>query len=59
MQQSVAFFLGANTPRGFVSLIPDLMREPGLRLSALKAGPGGGKSTFLRSVAQWVEPMRT
>lgn len=59
MQRSVAFFLGANTPRGFVSLIPDLMREPGLRLSALKAGPGCGKSTFLRSVAQWEEPVRT
>jgi hypothetical protein len=59
MQQSVAFFLGANTPRGFVSLIPHLAQEPGLRLSALKAGPGCGKSTFLRSVAAWEEPVRT
>ena len=59
MQQSVAFFLGANTSRGFVSLIPDLAREPGLSLSALKAGPGCGKSTFLRSVAAWEEPLRT
>lgn len=59
MQRSVAFFLGANTPRGFVSLIPELAREPGLRLSALKTGPGCGKSTFLRGVAAWEEPVRT
>ena len=51
-----AFFLGANTPRGFVSLVPELAREPGLRLSALKAGPGCGKSTFLRSLNLMEEP---
>ncbi len=59
MSQQIAFFLGANTPRGFVSLFPELACEPGLRLSAIKSGPGCGKSTFLRSVAAWEEPVRT
>lgn len=59
MSQQIAFFLGANTPRGFVSLFSDLAGEPGLRLSAIKSGPGCGKSTFLRSVAAWEEPVRT
>lgn len=59
MQLPIAFFLGANTPRGFLSLFPCLAEEPGLRLSPLKTGPGCGKSTFLRSVADWEEPRRT
>lgn len=58
MSKQIAFFLGANTSRGFVSLYPDLAKEPDLRLSAIKGGPGCGKSTFLRSVAAWEEPMR-
>lgn len=59
MSQQIAFFLGANTPQGFVSLYPRLAEEPGLRISAVKSGPGCGKSTFLRSVADWQEPVRT
>lgn len=59
MSQTIAFFLGANTPKGFVSLFPALEQEPGLRLSAIKSGPGCGKSTFLRSVGAWEEPERT
>ena len=58
MSHHIAFFLGANTPQGFLSLYPQLAKEPGLRISAVKSGPGCGKSTFLRSVAAWEEPMR-
>lgn len=59
MSQRVRFFLGANTPQGFYSLFPQLMGEPKLECSAIKAGPGCGKSTFLRGVADWEEPVRT
>ena len=58
MSHRVRFFLGANTPQGFYSLFPQLMGEPKLECSAIKAGPGGGKSTFLRGVAEWEEPVR-
>ena len=58
MSHQIAFFLGANTPRGFMSLYPHLAGEPDLRISAVKSGPGCGKSTFLRSVAAWDEPVR-
>lgn len=58
MSHQIAFFLGANTPEGFMSLYPHLAEEPGLRISAVKSGPGCGKSTFLRSIAAWEEPMR-
>lgn len=46
------FFLGANTPRGFVSLFDELhdpYREH--RLYIIKGGPGCGKSTLMKRIA--------
>ena len=46
------FFLGANTPRGFVSLFDEL-HDPyrDHRLYIIKGGPGCGKSTLMKRVA--------
>lgn len=46
------FFLGANTPRGFVSRfdqVPDYENDRACYL--LKGGPGSGKSTFMKTFA--------
>ncbi len=45
-----AFFLGANSKDGFVSLFPTLSGE-GRRVYALKGGPGCGKSTLIARLA--------
>lgn len=52
MQQPEAcFFLGANTPAGFVGYMPESYRpEEGWRVYIIKSGPGSGKSTFMRRV---------
>lgn len=52
MQQPEAcFFLGANTPHGFVGYMPQSYRpEEGWRVYIIKSGPGSGKSTFMRRV---------
>ena len=49
---STDFFLGANTPRGFVSLFDEL-HDPyrDRRLYIIKGGPGCGKSTLMKRVA--------
>lgn len=44
------FYLGASTPKGFVSHFDSLFREV-RRLTIIKGGPGCGKSTFMRTVA--------
>lgn len=54
-QGQLIFFLGANTPSGFVSKFGQLT-EPnalgsGSRAYILKGGPGSGKSTIIRKVA--------
>lgn len=50
------FFLGANTPQGFVNRFDQLARqEDGWRCFVIKGGPGCGKSTLLRKVAQAFE----
>lgn len=46
-----SYFLGANTPRGFCSLYGEYPRSRGVYLHVIKAGPGGGKSTFLRALS--------
>ena len=50
--RSPHFFLGANTARGFYSLYSELADpEAGDRVWYIKGGPGNGKSTFMRRVA--------
>lgn len=47
------YFLGANTPRGFCSLFDQSYdRAAGWRVVIIKGGPGTGKSTLMRSVAE-------
>lgn len=43
------FFLGASTPRGFVSHYDSLFEEV-RHLTVIKGGPGCGKSTFMRAI---------
>ncbi len=50
------FFLGANTPQGFVSRFDQLAdASDGWRSFILKGGPGTGKSTLMKRVAKNVE----
>ena len=52
MQSQVRFFLGANSPRGFVSLFSQLEHgEEAWRMFVMKGGPGSGKSTLMKKVA--------
>lgn len=46
------FFLGANTPQGFVSRY-DQLADPadGWREFVIKGGPGTGKSTMMKRIA--------
>ncbi|MCL2488959.1 MAG: hypothetical protein FWE80_09780 [Oscillospiraceae bacterium] len=47
----VTFFLGANTPAGFVEFTGDLYDpHDGWRVYILKGGPGTGKSSLLRAL---------
>lgn len=51
--ESVSFFLGANTPGGFFSLFSELHSpEEGWRLYIIKGGPGTGKSTLMKRIAE-------
>lgn len=50
------YFLGANSPAGFYSLYHELLpEEEAEAVFYLKGGPGCGKSSFLRRVAQRAE----
>ena len=51
------FFLGANTPQGFVSRF-DQLADPtdGWREFVIKGGPGAGKSTLMKMITGWVKP---
>ena len=46
------FFLGANSGAGFVSLYSPLAAEGSRRVYAVKSGPGCGKSTCIRRLAE-------
>lgn len=49
----IAYFLGANSPSGFYSLYPQLIPPESARaIYILKGGPGCGKSTLMRRVAE-------
>ena len=50
-QNELRFFLGANTPQGFVSHFDELLKpDDGWRTFAIKGGPGCGKSTLMKRV---------
>lgn len=57
MSKPLHFFLGANTPQGFVSRF-DQLADPsdGWREFIIKGGPGTGKSTLMKRVAKAFEP---
>ena len=49
--QPVSFFLGANTPSGFVGYLDDLYdAKSGWHAFLIKSGPGTGKNTLIRAV---------
>ena len=52
---NTVFFLGANAPGGFCSLFGELQTAPVTRFHILKGGPGNGKSTYLRTIADAAE----
>lgn len=45
-------FPGANTSRGFFSFFDYLIPEDAQRIFVIKGGPGVGKSTFMRRIAE-------
>ncbi len=50
------YFLGANTPQGFVSRFDQLGNpDDGWRCYVIKGGPGSGKSTLMKKVAAAAE----
>lgn len=49
---NVSYFLGANSGAGFFSLYDGFCRADGDFLHLIKAGPGGGKSGFMRRIAE-------
>lgn len=52
---SVQFFLGANSGGGFYSLYDQFACAGGNKLHLIKAGPGCGKSTFMKTLASKAE----
>ena len=48
-------FLGGNSCRGFFSLYEGFPPEEGALLHIVKGGPGGGKSGFMRAIAEAAE----
>jgi predicted ATPase len=45
-------FPGANTGRGFLSFFDYVIPEDARRIFVIKGGPGVGKSTFMRKIAE-------
>ena len=55
-EPQVRYFLGANSPAGFYSLYDELIDPAEAEgIYILKGGPGCGKSTLMRQVAQRAE----
>ena len=52
---SIDFFLGATTPAGFKGYFEPLRHEPGMQMYLIKSGPGCGKSTLMKRLAQAAE----
>lgn len=56
MDSKIRFFLGANSHKGFVSYFRQLQEhDDDLQLLILKGGPGSGKSSLMKSVADCAE----
>lgn len=56
MQKGKHFYLGANTPEGFFSYYSNLTDyDRTKRLYCIKGGPGSGKSTFMKTIADMTE----
>lgn len=53
--QNTSWFLGANSGNGFSSLYEGFCRADGDFLRVIKAGPGCGKSTFMRRIGEAAE----
>lgn len=53
--QNTSWFLGANSGNGFASLYEGFCRADGDFLRVIKAGPGCGKSTFMRRIGEAAE----
>ena len=52
MAKILRYFMGANTPQGFVSRFDEMGdRRGGWRLTVLKGGPGTGKSTLMHRLS--------
>lgn len=52
----ISYFLGANTPGGFYSLMDKLLDPAKARsIYILKGGPGCGKSTLMKQLGAWAE----
>ena len=49
--RAVDFFLGTTTPAGFKGYFAELCREDGRRMYLIKSGPGCGKSTLMKRLA--------
>ena len=54
-QQTMRWFLGANSAEGFRSLYEDFCRSEGDFLRIIKGGPGCGKSSFMRHIGEAAE----
>lgn len=53
MRTPIRFFMGVNTPGGFVGFLDDLYdADDGWRAFLLKGGPGTGKAALLRRVSE-------
>ena len=50
--KQVDLFLGALAPGGFKGYFPHLAATPGIRMYLVQSGPGCGKSTFMRRIAE-------
>ncbi len=53
--RTIDFFLGATTPAGFKGYFEALRKEPEIRMYLIKSGPGCGKSTMMKKLAQQAE----
>ena len=54
MAKTRHFFAGSNSGKGFYSLFDNIMGPEAKRIYLLKGGPGTGKSSFMRFIADAV-----